>query len=254
MLTSQEHSCCWRIAALLTSSATVADQETSPAVAAKIRDWMKGVMRDTGMSVTEWAHTAGVARTTIARPLKDDYAFVTSSRTLAKLAEAAEVPPPPFIVASPAANRSRQQPVQLLPIRFRVQAGGWLQANVYASQAYGEAATAGDPRIPPSAQWLEEVVGESVNRRVKPGELVHVVDPVAVGYSPREGDTVIIERTRYQGREIERSIKVVRAGPNGWEFWGDSDDEQYNRPLRIDEFPDSEVRIAGWVRRAIRDL
>lgn len=142
--------------------------------------------------------------------------------------------------------------LQLLPIRFRVQAGAWLNADVYATQDYGEGPIPADPRIPAEAQWLEEVVGESVNRLVSPGMLVHVIDPVAVGYTPREDDLVIIERKRLQGREVERTLKVARLGANGWEFWGDSTVEEFNVPIRIDEDPDSEVRIAGWVRHAIR--
>jgi 5,10-methylenetetrahydrofolate reductase len=63
-------------------------------LAAGIREWMLAVMRDRGIEVTEWAKLAKVARTTIARPIKPGYAFVTSSRTLSKLAKAAGVAAP----------------------------------------------------------------------------------------------------------------------------------------------------------------
>ena len=145
--------------------------------------------------------------------------------------------------------------LQMLPIRFRVQAGAWLRADVYATQDYGEGPIPADPRIPAHAQWLEEVVGESMNNIIAPGLLVHVVDPITAGYTPRDGDLVIIERTRRQGAEIERSIKRVWRAGDGWEFRGDSSIAEFNDPIPLiaaDNDDTDEVRIAGWVRHAIR--
>lgn len=159
-----------------------------------------------------------------------------------------------YVVAEAGSNYVSQPSLHFLPIRFRVQAGAWLQADAYATQDYGEGPIPADPRVSADAQWLEEVVGESVNRIVQAGMLVHVVDPVAVGYTPREDDLVIVERKRLQGREIERTLKKVRLGAQGWEFWGDSTFDEFNVPIRIDDELEGEVRIAGWVRHAIKRL
>lgn len=167
--------------------------------------------------------------------------------------EARQGGPSPVAIAT--SNHSSKLPVELLPIRFRVQAGAWLQADIYATQDYGEGPIPADPRIPADAQWLEEVQGESMNQVVRHGWLVHVLDPIAVGYQPRDGDLVIIERRRFQGREIERSIKRVHALPGGkWEFRGDSTVPELNEAIRLDDAPDGEVRIAGWVRHAVQRL
>ncbi len=142
--------------------------------------------------------------------------------------------------------------LQLLPIRFRVQAGAWLQADIYATQDYGEGPIAADPRIAPKSQWLEEVVGESMNRVIQPGMLVHVIDAIHLEYSPRDRDIVVVERTRFQGSEIERSLKRVHISGGGVELRGDSTIAEFNEPMPIHgDNDDIEIRIAGWVRHAI---
>jgi len=142
--------------------------------------------------------------------------------------------------------------LQMLQIRFRVQAGAWLQADVYATQDYGGGPIPGDPRIALSSQWLEEVVGESMNRVIQPGMLVHVIDAINLEYSPRDRDIVVVERTRFQGAEIERSLKRVHMTVDGVELRGDSTIAEFNEPLSVEgENDDVEVRIAGWVRHAI---
>jgi hypothetical protein len=56
--------------------------------------WMKEVMEAKRLKPTPWALSAGLARATVNRALKDTHDFVTSTRTLFKLAKAAGVPPP----------------------------------------------------------------------------------------------------------------------------------------------------------------
>ncbi len=142
--------------------------------------------------------------------------------------------------------------LQFLPIRFRVQAGAWLQADVYATQDYGDGPIPMDPRIAPQSQWLEEVVGESMNRVIQPGMLVHVIDAIHLEYSPRDRDVVVVERTRFQGAEIERSLKRVHINGGGIELRGDSTIAEFNEPISTNgDNDDIEVRIAGWVRHAI---
>lgn len=155
--------------------------------------------------------------------------------------------------AGPMGRLNASPALRMLPIRFRVQAGAWLQADVYATQDYGEGPTAGDPRIAPESQWLEEVVGESMNNVIKPGWLVHVVDAVAIEYTPRDGDIVVVERTRHQGAEIERSLKRVHIKGRRIELRGDSSVAEFNRPLSVEgDGEDVEIRIAGWVKHSIQ--
>jgi len=137
----------------------------------------------------------------------------------------------------------------------RAQAGAWLGIDAYATQDYGEGPIPGDPRVPPQYQWLEEVVGESINELIKPGSLIHVLDAVWLNYAPRQDDIVVVERIRHDGREIERSVKQVVMAPGGPEFWGRSTNPVWNVPLQLRSGAEGEegveVRIAGWVKHSI---
>lgn len=149
--------------------------------------------------------------------------------------------------------------LDFLPIRFRAQAGAWYEADAYATQSYGDGPIPADPRIPRESQWLEELVGESLDLLIRPSSLLHVIDAIYLGYAPRQDDIVIVERTRFQGAEIERSVKQVAITPGGVELWGRSTNEIWNVPLKLtgglrDGESGVEVRIAGWVRHAIQKL
>jgi hypothetical protein len=61
--------------------------------AGRIRDWLIETMQREHLTVDQWATRAGVAKSTIFRALKPGYEFVTSSRTLAKLADVVNAEP-----------------------------------------------------------------------------------------------------------------------------------------------------------------
>lgn len=220
------------------------------AQAEAIRRWMKDVLAaNPGLSGAEWARRAGVAATTVNKALKPDYPFVTSTRSLAKLAAAANV-------AQPTIDQPLSSPVQLnpryLPVRYRAQAGYWAEVeDLSTSYDYSHPVTP-DPRYAAFPQWLEEVTGDSANQKLPDGSFAHVVDAVEMGYTPTPGDWVIAERTRAGGRERERSVKQVEMPrPGVVELWPRSFNPRWNEPLRLmagAEGDDTvEVRIVGKV-------
>lgn len=220
-------------------------------IAAEIRVWMLQTMERAGLNPTTWSKAAGVARTTVARAIKEGYPFVTSSRTLAKLAKAAGVQAPEMIRAAEA------QIVPLfLPVRYRVQAGAWIEMD-HAEQDYPSPprAVRPDPQFGDWPQWLELVVGDSVDREIPPGHFAHVVDAIEMGYAPTHGDFVVVERRRDQGRLRERSIKQVEATPDGIELWPRSHNPAWNKPLQLTH-PDEgvEVEIVALVIGAYRGM
>lgn len=249
MLAHQEHSCRWRFTQ---GPSHVRPVDENAQLAAEIRAWMVRVMAETGLNPTTWAEKAGVARTTIARPIKDGYAFVTSSRTLAKLAKAAGVAAPDIRGSSTAA-----QIVPLfLPVRHRVQAGHWIEVD-FAEQDFPSPprAVRPDPQYGNWPQWLELVVGDSVNREIPEGHFAHVVDAIEMGYAPQDGDFVVVERRRDGGRLRERSIKKVVVTPKGVELWPDSHNPAWDRPLQLDTPGDGvEVEIVGLVIGSYRAM
>lgn len=171
---------------------------------AQIRGWLVATLQREGISVEEWAKRAGVAKSTIFRALKEDYEFVTSSRTLAKLADA--------IGAEPPANLANVKLApSFLPVRYKVQAGLWYEVDAEEPPEQLQLAVLPDPRFAAFPQWLEKVVGDSVDLRIPGGHYVHVIDAQEMGYAPRHGDWVVVERRRDQGAVRERTIKQVDA-------------------------------------------
>lgn len=224
--------------------------QENAATAADIRAWLNRVLDETGLSVTDWATKAGIARTTIARALKEEYPFVTSSRTLAKLASAAGVSAPDVGAAQPRVE------ALYLPVRYMVQAGHWLEVD-NGAQDFPSAprAVRPDPHFAEWPQWLELVVGDSVDREIPPGHFAHVVDAIEMGYAPQADDFVVVERRRDQGRLLERSIKQVVAHPGRIELWPRSHNPLWNKPLDLSAPGEGvEVEIVGLVIGAYRGL
>jgi len=53
-----------------------------------IAAWMNGVIAKRRISARAWAEAAGMGKDTVSRALRDDYESITSSRTIAQLADA----------------------------------------------------------------------------------------------------------------------------------------------------------------------
>lgn len=221
----------------------------TPSPAAVIRQWLRAVITDTGMSAPVWAKRAGVAASTVQRALKDSYEFTTSSTTLAKLAAVANRAPPEVRQV-----RDLQFVPAYLTVRFRVQAGHWIETDgeVHAPPD-GMYPVAPDPNFSEFPQWLEEVVGDSINEEIPPGAFAHVVDAIEMGYEARSGDLVVVERRRGHGLLRERTIKEVVVTPEGViELWPRSTNKKmWHSPVvlaagaRGNE--DIEVEIVGFV-------
>lgn len=179
--------------------------------AAEIRAWMRQILKDhPEMSPASWAKKAEVAATTIQRAIKDDYPFVTSSRTLAKLAEAVGQAPPQV-----GSTKERQVVPHFLSVRYRAQAGLWYEVDGDHEIEQVSHPVVPDPRYAEWPQWLELVVGDSANKRIGDGEYAHVVDAIEMGFAPKTGKWVVVERRRAQGAIRERTIKQIEVTPEG---------------------------------------
>lgn len=217
--------------------------------AARIRAWIKATLKETGMSAREWSRRAGVAPSTLQRALKDDYEFTTSNKTLQKLADAAGVTVPLSLELT-----HGQVVPSMLPIRYECGAGVWQE--VTDMQAFiGSAPVSIDMAFDGFPQWLERVVGDSMDREYMPGDIVHVVDAQAIGYAPRHNDHVVIVRRRHQGREMERTVKAVVRTKHGFEFWPRSTNLRWDKPIVLTDGVDAddcEVEISGLVLGSYR--
>ncbi|WP_309628759.1 helix-turn-helix transcriptional regulator [Brevundimonas sp.] len=139
-----------------------------------------------------------------------------------------------------------------LIVRDRVQAGNWLEADDTGQASYRTFPAVRDGRYPYADQWLSEVMGDSVNRlNIFEGDMVHLVDAIAIGYHPRTDDVVEVERIRNGGAERELTIKQIELVPNGMLLWPRSTNQRWSQPLELREGTgdgeEIEVRIRGLV-------
>lgn len=141
-----------------------------------------------------------------------------------------------------------------LPLRERVQAGAWLLADDHV-QTRKTFPAARDPRFPDADQWVSEVIGDSMDAlRIFEGDFVQCVDAAAIGYVPRTGDVLEVERLRFSGSERELTLKQAEVTAGGVLLWPRSNNARWRDPigLGIDGEDDIEVRVRGLVLRAIR--
>ncbi|PVM90679.1 hypothetical protein DDF67_09625 [Caulobacter endophyticus] len=216
----------------------------------KIREWLEEIIHKTGWSAAHWASEADVAASTVQRALKPEYPFVTSSRTLSKLAAAAGVSPPDLV--DPAPNT---KPATFLEIRYEVGAGMWRRVDD-VQESYGSGPVMADPTFAGFPQWLERVVSDSMDLEYPVGTLLHVVDAIPIHYSIRHGDHVVIERKQMGGSMVERTVKEVVVTPKGGvQFWGRSRNPKWNQALQMNGDRDDEteeVSIAALVLGSYR--
>jgi hypothetical protein len=213
--------------------------------ASRIREWLSETMQREHLTVEQWATRAGVAKSTIFRALKPDYEFVTSSRTLSKLADSVNADPP-------LSTSNVKLAPRYLPVRYKVQAGLWFETDADEPPEQVALAVLPDPRFASFPQWLEKVVGDSADLKIPGGQYAHVVDAIEMGYAPRAGDWVVVERRSDQGRKRERTIKQVELGPRGQvQLFPRSSNPRWKEPVELakgvagDE--SAEVEIVGLV-------
>lgn len=225
-----------------------ADDATAQGCAAmdgakRIREWMEQTLKDEGLTVEQWAARSGVHKSTIFRAMKPDYEFVTSSRTLNKLASALGREPPAIL------GEVKLAP-QFLPVRYKVQAGLWYEVDAEEPPEQVSLAVLPDPRFSAFPQWLEKVVGDSADLKIPAGHYAHVVDALELGYRPRNGDWVVVERLRDQGGVRERTIKQVEVRSGAVLLCPRSRNPKWSEPvdlMRGARPGDTEARIVGLV-------
>lgn len=142
----------------------------------------------------------------------------------------------------------------ILPVRYTVAAGAWREVDDTAQTHRAQSPAQVIPGYERWPQWLEEVEGDSINRLIPDGALVHVVDAQAMSYEPRHDDLVVVLRTRSGGHLQERTLKQVELKPHGILLWPRSYNDRWSKPLDLSEGVEDDeevtVQIVGKVLRA----
>lgn len=147
---------------------------------------------------------------------------------------------------------------RVLPIAHEVAAGLWMPADEVRDEPIGYYDAHFLQEYEHFQQWLEAVSGDSMDRMLPSGALIHVVDAIAMGYSAKHGDLVVVVRRRAQGAFVERSVKQVEMTAEGIELWPRSHNARWSEPLTMrdgmNDTDDAEVEIVGKVVQAYIDF
>lgn len=109
-----------------------------------------------------------------------------------------------------------------------------------------------DEKWPEDAVFVLRVRGNSINRQARDGDLVLCLDIHAAPRDFKDGDWVIIERVDSSQR-IETTVKRVFSDRgNGYLLMPDSDDPNFQSPIRIGKHDGEEVRVRAFVLEFIR--
>lgn len=200
-----------------------------------------------GLSLNEIAQRVGVSHTTLTRPVNNpDYKYVPKYATLQKIAQTTGVNLPPELTDA-SSSTPNIEPLRTLSVRGVVAAGVWQAVEFVQDVPLGEAEMVESRRYAGLPQWAELVRGQSMNRTYLDGDYLHVVDWPSLGYAPRAGFDVVVERRTIQDGKVERTCKRVATHSGDLALVGDSTVEQWNEPMSLDGGPGTIVQIIGLV-------
>lgn len=139
-----------------------------------------------------------------------------------------------------------------VPVVGKVSASGWQTVEEFHDYPEGLTVPA-SPQFPLEWQIAYEVQGESLNRIARPGDRLVCLDIKKSGGSFKDGDLVIVERSRFAGQMLQRSAKRVRSTLRGIELWPESDDPAHQEPIEYRSSGEGdEVEVSArvlWILR-----
>jgi SOS-response transcriptional repressor LexA len=163
-----------------------------------------------------------------------------STKNLRKIAEALGTTADKLI-----ASDTGEQATQM-PVRGEVRAGAWLEIDA-ETEILESIPALPDPRFSRAPQYALKVVGTSMNKVAPPGQYVIVVSWAELGAELRDGDLVVVKRSRAMTYEV--TLKRARRGKSGeWELWPESTDPKHQEPVILgDGDREVEVEVVGKV-------
>lgn len=105
------------------------------------------------------------------------------------------------------------------------------------------------PDAPPEWQYAFTVDGTSLNKIANPGDILVCLDAIKSRYDMKDGDLVVVERSRFGGQMVERTAKRIRRTAGGiYELWPESHDPAFQEPIVLKDINDGdEVRVVAKV-------
>ncbi|MFG1184390.1 helix-turn-helix domain-containing protein [Xanthobacter aminoxidans] len=232
--------------------------------------YLRFVLKEMGISATELAKRAGVAATTLTRPLNDPgHKFTLTTKTISRIAEASGISPGPFFSAPDLATASLASVFDdrvydpkrwgepgsapgLTAIVGEAEAGAWREPEIADVGLYPPLLLRSSNYEPKDCFGLV-MRGRSLEKIANDGDVLFCVRLEASGRAPIAGDVVIVERRTPDDRWIEVSARVIARGAHGPVLHFASRDYRF-----VDEIPyppegdDKSVKIIGEVLYVVR--
>lgn len=167
------------------------------------------------------------------------------AREIEIIAKYLEVEPP---LAAPIIER--EPTIKTAFIIGEVAAGVWTEPYIEFEKIAAHVAI--DDKWPEGSVFLLRVRGNSINRQARDGDLVLCLDLFAAPRDFRDGDWVIAEREDASHR-LETTVKRVRDDRgDGFVLTPDSDDPNFQIPIKIGKNEGETVRVRAFVLEFIR--
>lgn len=132
-----------------------------------------------------------------------------------------------------------KSPLASVPVIGIVRAGTWQDVSAGDSSLYDVVPAA--PDAPAEWQYAYTVEGTSLDKIAQPGDILVCIDCIKSRVDIKDGDLVVVERSRYGGQMVERTAKRIRRTISGIELWPESNDPLFQDPILLDGLIDGDT-------------
>jgi SOS-response transcriptional repressor LexA len=156
-------------------------------------------------------------------------------------------------------GRDERMLTQVNPPLAQVHVIGTIRAGLWQDIDAGDAGlyevVPAAPGVLPEWQYAFVVEGNSLNKIAQSGDFLICMDAIKSRYSEKDGDLVVIERSRFGGQMVERTAKRLRKSVSGYELWPESTDPAFQTPIILKGKENGdEVRIVAKVLYVMRKV
>jgi len=173
-----------------------------------------------------------------------------SAENIAKLAAALDTTPAYLQGEIDEPELTSRKPVSIrgIPYRGEVAAGIWIEVGEGVLEPDEWLPINPLPQFPEGSVYCLTVRGDSLDKIAGPGTTLVCVDLNESGIGFRDGDLVIVERSKAQGGLLEMTAKRVRAVRGGFELYPESTNPKW-QPVTFPSRSDTDGETVRVIAR-----
>lgn len=207
-------------------------------------DRLRRLVKDKELTMADLSRLSGVPYDSVNKYLRGDIQQPRGN-TLDKLAAALETT---TIYLTNGLTDRKPLPANPIPIRGSVAAGVWLEAGEKDLEPADWLPFNPVPQFPHESVYCLKVQGDSLDKVAPEGSTLVCVDLHKGGITIRDGDLVVVQRTREQGGLVEVTAKRVHQVPGGYELRPESSNPRW-KPIFLDRANHSDVETVAVLAR-----